>query len=89
MTLRSLILASLISTLARAGVVDDIGYTDLAARPGALLANGAGVPVAQVEVPPTGTNDYSPDTAGADFSGINFTLRSGASGARDQNKRAR
>jgi hypothetical protein len=55
-----------------------IGYTALAARPAALQADGAGVPVAQVEVSPTGTAEYTPDTTDPQFAGKSFTYRSGA-----------
>jgi len=58
---------------------DLIGYTALTARPGALHANGAGIPVAQVEAFAAGTANYVPDTALTPFAGKTFTLRSGAS----------
>lgn len=58
---------------------DLIGYTVLSARPGALKADGAGVPVAQVEAFAAGTADYVPDTALTAFAGKTFTLRSGIS----------
>jgi len=66
--------------LASANVRDLIGYSALASRPGALLANGAGLDVAQVEAFAPGTSNYAPDTTSADFSAKTFTLRSGASG---------
>jgi hypothetical protein len=70
----------LLAGASRATELDTIGYPALAARVGALKADGAGVPVAQVEVFFSGTTDYSPDTANAAFAGKTFTLRSGASG---------
>src|SRR5260221_10665763 len=51
----------LATPLALASNRDLIGYTTLAGRPGALLANGAGIPVAQVEVFAPNTADYGPD----------------------------
>jgi hypothetical protein len=67
---------------ARAGLQDLIGYTNLRNRPEALQAPaGAGVPVAQVEVPADGTNDYAPDTSIPPFSSKHFTYRSDAAGA--------
>lgn len=65
---------------ARAGAsdLDDIGYTALAGRPGVTLYRGAGVPVAQVEVPPTGTGNYAPDTSDPQLAGRVFALKSGA-----------
>ncbi len=67
--------------LARAGAGQAvIGYTDLAARPGVLKADGAGVAVAQVEAFPTGTTNYSPDTTDPVLAGKTFTLRGGATG---------
>jgi hypothetical protein len=68
-----------VSPCARASDRDLIGYTALAARAGALQADGAGIPVAQVEAFAAGTSDYVPDTAGNAFAGKTFTLRSGAS----------
>jgi len=59
---------------------DLIGYTTLAGRPGALLANGAGIPVAQVEVFAPNTSDYAPDQTSPMMTGKSFTFRSGASG---------
>jgi hypothetical protein len=58
---------------------DLIGYTALSARAGALQADGAGIPVAQVEAFAPATADYVPDTALTAFAGKTFTLRSGAS----------
>lgn len=66
--------------LAPRATADLIGYDALASRSGALLANGAGLPVAQVEAYAPGTTDYAPDTSSADFAGRTFTLRSGPSG---------
>ncbi|MDB5321996.1 MAG: fibronectin [Phycisphaerales bacterium] len=58
---------------------DLIGYTALAARAGSLQADGAGIPVAQVEAFAPGTSDYAPNTALTSFAGKTFTFRSGAS----------
>jgi hypothetical protein len=65
---------------ADAGYLDVIGYDKLNSGPSILMASGAGIPVAQVEVPPLGTTNYLPDTSLTDFSGKAFTLRSGPSG---------
>jgi hypothetical protein len=75
-------LAAAFSLAPRAGANfrDDIGYGVLASRPGALLANGANLPVAQVEAYAPGTTDYAPDTTSPAFAGKTFTLRSGPSG---------
>jgi hypothetical protein len=69
----------LTATSALASDRDLIGYTALTARPGALQADGAGIPVAQVEAFAAGTANYIPDTALTSFAGKTFTLRSGAS----------
>jgi hypothetical protein len=69
-----------LAPLAGANVRDLIGYSELTSRPGALLANGAGLAVAQVEALAPGTSSYAPDTASADFAARTFTLRSGPSG---------
>src|SRR5260221_2663628 len=76
-TLSVLCLATL---LALASNRDLIGYTTLAGRPGALLANGAGIPVAQVEVFAPNTADYGPDPSSPLMAGKSFTFRTGASG---------
>ncbi|MFI5380856.1 MAG: hypothetical protein ACHRHE_16280 [Tepidisphaerales bacterium] len=60
------------ATSAAAGVFDDIGLTSLRQRPGALLANGAGVTVAQVEA--AEDSAYAPDVGSADFTGKSFTF---------------
>src|SRR5687768_10223044 len=77
-------LAGLVTAPARAssgGLLDTIGYGQLTSgAPSALVAFGSGIPVAQVEVFPTGTENYIPDTSLDDFSGKRFTLRSGTSG---------
>jgi hypothetical protein len=69
----------LTATPAIAADRDLIGYTALTARAGALQADGAGIPVSQVEAFAPGTADYAPDTALTAFAGKTFTLRSGAS----------
>ncbi len=67
---------------AAAGVLHLIGYDALEARDAnGLMARGAGVPVAQVEVPATGTTAYAPDTSGGALAGKVFTYRTGPSGA--------
>jgi hypothetical protein len=76
----SIAIALLITHASKAADRDLIGYTALAARPGALLANGANIPVAQVEVFFTGTTSYAPDPALTQFAGKTLTLRSGPSG---------
>jgi hypothetical protein len=62
------------------GYLDLIGYNNLNSGPSILMASGAGIPVAQVEVFPTGTSNYIPDTSLDIFAGKTFTLRSGPSG---------
>src|SRR5688572_5982374 len=78
-----LCLAGLVTGSARAssgGLLDTIGYGQLTSgAPSALVAFGSGIPVAQVEVFPNGTENYIPDTSLDDFSGKRFTLRSGPS----------
>jgi hypothetical protein len=67
---------------ARADVLDLIGYTNLVTRTDTLNGEpGYGVPVAQVEVPPTGTNDYAPDVHAPPFATKTFTFRSDDAGA--------
>jgi len=67
-----------VSTPSRAGLLDDIGYTQLAAELGAALPTGAGVGVAQIEAPSNG--NYAPDISKTEFAGKSFRFRSGPSG---------
>ena len=76
----ALVAAFSLAPRAVANFRDDIGYGALASRPGALRANGANLPVAQVEAYAPGTTNYAPDTTSADFAAKTFTLRSGPSG---------
>ena len=57
---------------AGAAWMDDIGYTALANRTGAIKAGGAGVVIAQVEAYAGG---YAPDQTDAEFAGKTFTLK--------------
>jgi hypothetical protein len=77
----SICIALLLATApsALAAERDLIGYTALSAGAGALQADGAGIPVAQVEAFAPSTADYVPNTALTAFAGKTFTLRSGAS----------
>jgi hypothetical protein len=81
---KSFVVATLVaaacSLAPRVWADDLVGYNALASRPGALLANGAGLPVAQVEAFAPGTTNYAPDTTSPDFAAKTFTLRSGPSG---------
>jgi len=68
----TLLLAGLLGpTMARAGILEQIGYTDLIQRDSAVLAQGAGVSVEQVEVPEAGA--ASPDLSASDFAGKTIT----------------
>jgi hypothetical protein len=76
-----LLMALALTARGSPGLLDTIGYNNLTSGgPSALMAYGSGVPVAQVEVVPAGTQNYIPDTSREDFSGKTFTLRSGPSG---------
>ncbi len=57
---------------AAADSFDDIGVTSLRLRPGALLANGAGVTLAQVEAAEYGA--YTPNINNGDFLGKGFSF---------------
>ena len=59
-------------------VLDDIQYNELVARLGGDVPTGSGVIVGQVEASASGS--YAPDQANSEFVGVNFNLRSGASG---------
>ena len=72
--------AAVFSLAGRAAADDPVGYNALSSRPGALLAKGAGLPIAQVEAFAPGTTNYAPDTTSPDFAAKTFTLRSGPSG---------
>ncbi|HWB19979.1 MAG TPA: hypothetical protein VG711_06745 [Phycisphaerales bacterium] len=67
------------SISASAGISDDVGYNLLLGRLGLGAPNGAGVPVAQIEAPPSG-NDYEPNTGLPQFAGKVFTFLSGTGG---------
>ena len=58
--------------------LEDIKYYELVARLGADVPNGSGVTVGQVEASSGGS--YAPDVSNPNFAGVNFNLRSGASG---------
>jgi hypothetical protein len=61
-----------------ADVLDDIQYNELVARLGEDIPTGSGVIVGQVEAPEA--SSYAPNQASSEFTGVNFNLRSGASG---------
>ncbi len=65
---------------APADVLDDIGYTALAARISLSGGGGGGIPVAQVEGLPAGSSAYAPDLTAPALAGKTFTLMSGNSG---------
>lgn len=75
---RILVLTGLLTTAARGGVLEDVGFSALKGRSQIPLVMGGGVPVGQVEVFAPGTTAYSPDTLAPGLAGKTFTLRSGA-----------
>ena len=65
---------------ARAGYLEDIGYTALQAELGAAIPTGAGVGVTQVEASASTTSlIYMPDIAHPEFAGKTIAAKSGAS----------
>ena len=60
------------------GVLDDIGFTQLAAELGASLPTGAPIQASQIEAANSGS--YGPDLKSAEFTGKDFTFLSDTTG---------
>lgn len=58
---------------------NEIGFTRLQLLAGSELPSAPARGFSQIEASPTGTTDYAPNIAAANFSGKGFTLKSGAS----------
>lgn len=70
---------TLLTSTAAAGISSPHGYSDLLDRLGSDAPDGAGIPVAQVEVP-DGEGDYGPNFTAGQYNGITFYEQSGPTG---------